>query len=52
MQRLLGLAAATALTLSATLAHAESITGVAVNSCETPRCGFMPQLGAARAAPL
>jgi hypothetical protein len=25
---------------------------VAVNSCETPRCGFMPQLGAARAAPL
>jgi hypothetical protein len=26
--------------------------GVAVHSCETPRCGFMPPLGAARAAPL
>jgi hypothetical protein len=25
---------------------------VAVNRCETPRCGFMPLLGAARAAPL
>jgi hypothetical protein len=24
---------------------------VAVNGCETPRCGFMPLLGAARAAP-
>jgi hypothetical protein len=31
MQRLLGLAAATALTLSATLAHAESITGYITN---------------------
>ena len=31
MQRLLGLAAATALTLSATLAHAESITGYVTN---------------------
>ena len=26
--------------------------GVAVNSCETPRCGLMRRLGAARAAPL
>jgi hypothetical protein len=25
---------------------------VAVHSCETPRCGFMPPPGAARAAPL
>jgi hypothetical protein len=25
---------------------------VAVNSCETPRCGLMRRLGAARAAPL
>ena len=25
---------------------------VAVNSCETPRCGFMPRLGAAQFAPL
>jgi Cysteine rich repeat len=31
MQRLLGLAAATALTLSATLAHAESVTGYVTN---------------------
>jgi hypothetical protein len=26
--------------------------GVPVHNCETPRCGFMPLLGAARAAPL
>ena len=25
---------------------------VAVHSCETPRCGFMPRRGAAQAAPL
>jgi uncharacterized protein len=28
------------------------VQSVAVNRCETPRCGFMPLLGAARAAPL
>jgi hypothetical protein len=28
------------------------VLGVAVNSCETPRCGLMRRLGAARAAPL
>jgi hypothetical protein len=29
-----------------------TVAFVAVNRCETPRCGFMPLLGAARAAPL
>ena len=28
------------------------LTGVAVHSCETPRCGLMRRLGAAQAAPL
>jgi hypothetical protein len=31
---------------------ASDIVVVAVHSCETPRCGFMPPPGAARAAPL
>jgi hypothetical protein len=30
----------------------EFTASVAVNSCETPRCGLMRRLGAARAAPL
>ena len=28
------------------------LAGVAVHSCETPRCGFMPRRGAAQAAPV